>query len=531
MRTSVSYSLELFEARVMFDRINSHSIGLPDFQRQFEWASTDVKAFLSTILAGLPSGSLMIADNSDLNFDLRPLEGAGGPVDAAKATVVLDGQQRLTALYHLAHVAGPFEYFVDFLALRDGGDVVQDDVVMSRRRSSRRHNLPWHWVPSTALKNAYAFYSWLDSQPEVSDEDRAELGEVFAERILPIDDYQIPLTRLRGELGLSVVSQVFERTNKWGQRLNAFDLLVARARTQGWSLRGAWEEARDANPELLRVFGDDGLEIVAAIGLSEMRSIRRSDLLDIPEGLLREMWAPAVDAAVGVSRSLSREGVVHPSLLAYGSVATVMMAAKLRGVSDSSILRYYWRATLNRWHEVASNTRAVRDFQDLIDGDLAGEIAQVSLAPDDLIYNTRRSSRALWAAMVSTLMRRGPDDLVTGDPIVSRDLSDRTAWTLVPFVRGGESHERFDRVPLRLRTSAQVVAHSWTAPRLRRLGISSIARERSSQLPIGSTWHESLESQLLPPRLGVNLEMSASEVVEFRSLRLLREMVDHAEML
>jgi hypothetical protein len=250
----------------IFNRIQQGTLALPDFQRRFEWGVTDVRSYLSAVLAGLPAGSLLIADNSKIQVELRPLEGAPAPLkELGEVDVLLDGQQRLTALWQAASEVGPERYFVDFTALREGADLLQDGVVVSSsvrnlaRFLSRAQLESRALVPFGSLLSAPHFFSWLRlaSGPHGRQGVEEEaLGEVFAESIQPIEKYSIPVIRLAGELDLSTVAQVFERTNKGGQRLDAFDLLVARLQGAGWSLRQAWEDALRSYPQIERVFGE-----------------------------------------------------------------------------------------------------------------------------------------------------------------------------------------------------------------------------------------------------------------------------------
>src|SRR4051812_29536204 len=117
MRRRPDLEAELWTAEQAISMIDQGSLGLPDFQRRFQWTSADVRAFLSTVLAGLPSGTLMIADNRKLRVNLRPLEGAPSLNDPIqKVLVLLDGQQRLTALYHATTDTGPDRYALDATA-------------------------------------------------------------------------------------------------------------------------------------------------------------------------------------------------------------------------------------------------------------------------------------------------------------------------------------------------------------------------------------------------------------------------------
>src|ERR1039458_3505376 len=82
-----------------FNRIRSRQITLPRFQRFVAWGHGEVSGLLTTVLRGLPSGATLILEVGDNEkFKSRTMEDA--PESGEKVTEqLLDGQQRLTALW------------------------------------------------------------------------------------------------------------------------------------------------------------------------------------------------------------------------------------------------------------------------------------------------------------------------------------------------------------------------------------------------------------------------------------------------
>ncbi len=80
----------------------------PDFQREFVWTADLVRELLWSIFHGYPVGSLLLwraidEDGSDHRFDelhCKPLDGFPAGQAPERTHIVLDGQQRLTALYY-----------------------------------------------------------------------------------------------------------------------------------------------------------------------------------------------------------------------------------------------------------------------------------------------------------------------------------------------------------------------------------------------------------------------------------------------
>ena len=86
-----------------FGRIRSRQITLPRFQRFVAWGHAEVSGLLTTVLRGLPSGAALILEvGDDEKFPSRTMVDA--PVFGERVNEqLLDGQQRLTALWRSLH--------------------------------------------------------------------------------------------------------------------------------------------------------------------------------------------------------------------------------------------------------------------------------------------------------------------------------------------------------------------------------------------------------------------------------------------
>ncbi|MGI8764987.1 MAG: GmrSD restriction endonuclease domain-containing protein [Gemmatimonadaceae bacterium] len=98
-----------------FTRVRTHQTVLPRFQRFEAWSYSDVNQMFNTVLQDLPIGSLLILEVAgEEPFVSRPMKGA--PEQGERVTEhVLDGQQRLTALWRGLH--NNYEdrtYFIQF---------------------------------------------------------------------------------------------------------------------------------------------------------------------------------------------------------------------------------------------------------------------------------------------------------------------------------------------------------------------------------------------------------------------------------
>src|SRR3954452_23152773 len=90
--------VELVPLQRLLAGISAGSVVLPEFQREYVWSNRDARALVATVLQGWPAGSLLLMEGTPTEFDIRPFEGQDLAA-VAPEIVVLDGQQRLTALF------------------------------------------------------------------------------------------------------------------------------------------------------------------------------------------------------------------------------------------------------------------------------------------------------------------------------------------------------------------------------------------------------------------------------------------------
>ncbi len=84
---------------------------IPDFQREFEWQPWDIRDLMRSIFLDYYIGSLLLWKGNQRNFKTlacEPVYGYTG--DGKPEHIVLDGQQRLTAMYY-TFLAPDIQYF------------------------------------------------------------------------------------------------------------------------------------------------------------------------------------------------------------------------------------------------------------------------------------------------------------------------------------------------------------------------------------------------------------------------------------
>src|SRR5215216_2033346 len=82
-------------------RLKEGRFVIPDFQREFEWRPWDIRDLMRSIFLDYYIGSLLLWKGIKKNFEALSCEDIYGfQGSGSREYIVLDGQQRLTAMYY-----------------------------------------------------------------------------------------------------------------------------------------------------------------------------------------------------------------------------------------------------------------------------------------------------------------------------------------------------------------------------------------------------------------------------------------------
>src|SRR5690348_12990261 len=114
----------------LLSAVHDGSMALPEFQRDFLWDREDIRELLITVFSGWPAGSLLLLRKGGEFFRLRPFESSDGLHNPD--LIVLDGQQRLTALHQAFYNRGDTVYAVRIDLIGAGGELDEAIIAMPR---------------------------------------------------------------------------------------------------------------------------------------------------------------------------------------------------------------------------------------------------------------------------------------------------------------------------------------------------------------------------------------------------------------
>ncbi|MGW5040838.1 DUF262 domain-containing protein [Streptomyces parvulus] len=297
-------------------------IRVPHFQRGFRWQAKDVLRLFDSIVRGYPVGNLLLWVRKSPAEKIK----LGQMVIEAPAhdevLWVVDGQQRLTSLANALHPEGnkhePFNVVYD---------LAEDEFI-----ETPRYGLEPHHIDVPTLFDGRRLLSWFRTQgPDVEDYyDKAE------EISTKLRQYKVPAYLVRQD-DLHVLTDIFDRMNNYGRRLNRAEIFTALNSGTEEAFEGQLNFSRIADNVAARtLFGTIDVNTILAAFLARrgpdpMRDIRtefstgsrRSQLefVEDEQAAYREAEEALVRAIMFL---IETAGVPHIALLPYRAQLVVL---------------------------------------------------------------------------------------------------------------------------------------------------------------------------------------------------------------
>jgi len=454
----------------IFQDVEKGRCAVPDFQRYWTWNKKQIEELWESIFQGYYIGSLLTWPSSEQKLGKIPI--VGGSKLESSPELILDGQQRITAVYYavkapqknLPNTERPYEFFLNINALldpsRDSSEIIDSESskkVDTKNLHDKKIQYKKKIFPLTEFQNRnysdwlFGFYDYLKTDEGYDDDDakkyHKKLQEIFGN---VWTSYEIPIVKLPESLLLDNVATVFERINSKGTPLGVFDLLNARFIIHDIVLRNQWEEVKDSH-ENIRKWSDEfknekvPLYIVQALALSRSGFLRRKTVLNLDElykvsgqfdsKVFLNDWVEMSDYVEEAIIRITSTGVEGFGAVNYDFIPYTIMvptiASLLKEIDDKAnrtsclnkIRFWYWNNILGDRYSGSTESTVESDFKIMkkwFDGD--------TLDPFDIEernnFNTQKSNSALYKAVMCVIAKKGAFDFVRGDPPQYSNLED-----------------------------------------------------------------------------------------------------------
>ncbi len=371
-----------------FNRIRSRQITLPRFQRLMAWGHGEVSGLLTTVLRGLPSGATLILEVSDEEkFKSRTMTDA--PESGEKVTEqLLDGQQRLTALWRSLHDKYPDRsYLIGFEDDPSDGSTKLPYVYGQARWRKNGSRYPiwvddpkecWNrgFIPVTLLRPDDIFpeiRQWIVASVE-NDHDR---NDKLFDQIIALRDkvkaFNLPYLALPAKTPKEVALDVFIKMNTSSVHLSTYDIVVALVEEEtGKSLHEHVDALNMAVPRAAE-YADLPSLVLDMVALRQDRNPSQAGYRGIDYTRMLNEWDSVVQGIKNMVNFLEEEKVFDTERLPSYTPIPVIAALweHLPTQPDKSgngrvlLRKYLWRAFLTSRYEQSTTANALQDYRGL----------------------------------------------------------------------------------------------------------------------------------------------------------------------
>ena len=442
----------------MLKEIESGSIQIPEFQRDWRWDDDHIQSVIASVSQSFPIGAVMMLKNGGpVRFATRPIEGTKPEIKRVKPeTLILDGQQRLTALFQSlmsGQVVNTLDnknnktqrrYYLDMnQCVTDGTDWEEAVIsVTEQNRLSLQQEYTNDLFPVSLIFDADQWERNYLKRWNNQD-DKWALYKQFDSKIIKcFEGYQVPVITLDKQTSREAVCLIFGKVNSQGVALTVFELLTASFAADKFNLRKDWayRKKRLRKHQALEKLDDvnflQALMLVVTKNRRTAVSCKRKDILSLESGDYKE-WADRIEKGFEkASYFLDEQKIGNAQYLPY-QTQVVPLAAILTELDDTitetpetrkKLANWYWCGIFGEMYGGTTDTRLANDFSEMIAW-IRGKTSNRPRTIQDANFHenrlemlrTRRSAacKGVYALLILNECR----DLLTDEAIRSHILS------------------------------------------------------------------------------------------------------------
>ena len=415
----------------LIGRLKDGRFVIPDFQREFEWQPWDIRDLMRSIFLDYYIGSLLLWKGKPENFGAlacEPIYGFNGSNGSAEH-IVLDGQQRLTAMYY-AFVAPEMpapnraNRYLYFIQVQHFMEMAYDDAFRYdwtrgglNLLGNTTQQYEDHMFPLSVIgRGGWELPNWVQgyeaywrnkaaAAQESGDASDAETAlrcaddaKAFGDHLKGItEQYQVAYIELDRELAIDKVCDIFTQVNSKGIRLDVFDLINALLKPKGMQLKHMWRNAAPrldfVETERMNVYILQVMSILRQAYCSPKYLYyllpQQDKLVRDPDGSLRKevlvkdtaqfkaLWDSAVEAlrkAIDLLRHPQEFGAISSAYLPYVSILPAFAALQMQATTlppnrqldaQRKLRHWYWASVFTNRYSGSVESTAARDFFDV----------------------------------------------------------------------------------------------------------------------------------------------------------------------
>ncbi len=392
------------QVSMWFQKIENGEMKLPRFQRQQAWDKNRICSLLETVIQNLPLGVTLILNVDKEQFISRYLVTA--PETNTRVTEhLLDGQQRLTALWRALHnnYDGEryFIYFSKYDQSNESEDLNTVSVYCKNRWIDKHGKVKPLWVDSPEksfirgflpmnlfkpgdiskdleqwiqaaldhakpLKGSEAYedelIEWMDKKAELTNQIR-DIRETIAH-------FNLPFLALPSSTGKDTALQVFINMNTNSKPLSQYDIIRAEIEgASGKSLDDLENHLLTQYPHV-QYYERISYLILATSALMQDKLPNQRGMWDMDKELMVSNWTVMEEGLSRMAEFLENEGIFDHQRLPTNAVLAVIAALYTiepknvdeKGIFNKLLKKYLWKSFFCDRYENSAASNAYNDY-------------------------------------------------------------------------------------------------------------------------------------------------------------------------
>lgn len=450
-----------------FTRTRTRQTVLPRFQRDEAWGHSNIAQLFNTILQGLPVGALLVLDvGNEEPFVSRTIKGA--PNTGERVTEhLLDGQQRITALWRGLH--NNYDDRTYFLFLKPdeetGMPYYVDSIPRWRNEKDTDRRPFWANSPSEQWKRRMVplelclpdvstqarFREWVNQAIQDQGE-RDSIADTVALVRQKFAAFNLPFLSLPVATDKGTALDVFLKMNTSAAPLSTYDIVVAQVEaSMDKSLHDLVSDTRMICPEITAYYPPEDLTLYAGALLQGRAPTNATYLAKEFGPQLLANWDAFLSGVRRTVGFLEQErifdsarlptDVAVPVLVALWAIAPNGLDAE--GHARTILRKYLWRAFFSDRYEKSTSSRSLADFNELkplVLGN-AGSLPAIFDDKRHAIPHEAELISAGWPvrrdrlarAILALALKQGGLDLADGSAVTRSNLAKREYHHIFPI--------------------------------------------------------------------------------------------------
>ncbi len=464
-----------------YGKVKRAEIKLPRFQRFEAWDRNRICSLVETVINNLPLGITLVLEVGDKEKFISRHLSTAPEIGNRVYEHLLDGQQRLTALWRVFQ--NNYEWETYYIYLKDldeydGNREMEDHTAYWRgryyKKSGERYPL-WcdnpaqtqrrGMIPANLLRPEDIqgeIDAWIKdalSPIEADPGDSAGIEAFYQKKQIVSDaikdlraviaNYNLPYLSLPADTEKTIALDVFINMNTNSKPLSTYDIIVAEVESvMGKSLHDLEAGMNEKSPEIA-CYAELSKLILNTAALLQNQLPNQRGAWDMDKHEMVNSWATLERGLQRMAHFLKSEGIFDESRLPTNAVLAVI-AALYRDIPESGdklgqdeliLKRYLWNAFFTDRYENSAATHAFSDFNSLkriICGEMkpdgtAYDIGNVPIFAEHSMVEAEELMTAEWPkrasirgrGVLAVTCRLGALDFSTGERLDKNTIGSR----------------------------------------------------------------------------------------------------------